>query len=109
MSQHHQLIKNDPRWKEARQACFERDGWACVDCGTTEDLQADHDRVPLSVCLADPELEHLAYDVDNLATRCGPKANGCNQRKGDQLDQAATVRQLWVNAAYPEVAAVLGL
>lgn len=102
MSQHHQQIKNDPRWKEARQRCFERDDWTCVDCGTDADLQADHDRVPLSVCMSDPELEWLAFDVDNLATRCGP----CNRAKSDRME-SRVVRTAWINPAFPEVAAAV--
>lgn len=106
MSQWHAQIKNDPRWHAARAACLDRDGHACVDCGTTEHLEADH-LVPLSVVLADPDTEHLAFDLDNLATRCGPRANGCNQRRGAALDQAGPVRQTWVHAGYPEVVAVV--
>ena len=102
MSQHHQLIKNDPRWKAARQEAFDRDGRECVDCGSTEDLQADHDPVPLWRCLADPELEPLAYDVDNLRTRCGP----CNRKRGGN-DGQELVRQLWISPKYPELLGVV--
>lgn len=101
MSQWHQQIKNDPRWKAARLACFERDGWACVDCGSGEDLQADHDQVPLSVCLSDPELAYLAFDLDNLATRCGP----CNRKKTNRMaGEGEIVRHTWINPRYPELA-----
>lgn len=108
MSAHHQLIKNDPRWHAARRDCFDRDDWTCVDypttgCLGTEQLEADH-IVPLSVVMADEATEHLAFDLDNLATRCKP----CNGRKSDTQDNAL-VRGAWVNPKYAEqLAGVLG-
>lgn len=98
MSRHHAAIKNDPRWHAARAEVFDRDGYACVDCGTGEDLQADH-VVELHL---DPDNLELALDPDNLVTRCGP----CNRAK----HHAGTtqVRQPWVNPRYPEVAALIG-
>lgn len=103
MSRWHDQIKNRPEWHAARLECFERDGYACVDCGTDQDLQADHDPVPLWRCLSDEDLAHLAVDVDNLVTRCGPRANGCNQAKGGRYDGGTLVRHEWINPAYPEV------
>lgn len=104
MSQWHAFIKNDPRWHEARVLCFERDDYACVDCGTDEDLQADH-TPPLSVLFA--SLDHsdavaAACDVEGLATRCGP----CNRRKAATVDQPVeSDRPTWVN---PKWSGVLG-
>lgn len=97
MSQHHEAIKNKAAWHAARLACFERDGFACVDCGAEDDLEADH-VIPLSAVLADPETEYLALDLDNLATRCKP----CNGAKAAKHEGQVT-RGEWINPAYPEV------
>lgn len=95
MSKHFDKIKNHPRWKAARAACFERDGYQCVDCGTDEDLQADH-LIELNQIMATGDLE-LAFDVDNLATRCGP----CNRKRYHEGDKE--FRQEWISPAYPEI------
>lgn len=101
MSQHHQLIKNDPRWLAARQACFDRDDRTCVQCGSTEQLEADH-IVPLSVVLADEATAYLAYDLENLQTLCSP----CNKRKADTID-GQLVRQPWISPKYRETLGVV--
>ena len=98
MSQHHQRIKNDPRWKAARLACLERDDFTCVDCGVTSEelegapledqLQADHIE---ELALA-PE---LALELDNLATRCGQ----CN-RKRHLMGNAGAKRLHWISPKY---------
>ena len=95
MSQHHARIKNDPRYLAARVACFERDGYQCVDCGTDEQLEADH-LVTLEQIAATGEWS-LAWDVDNLATRC----KTCNTRR--YHDKAIEYRQEWISPAYPEI------
>ncbi len=84
MSSHHDHIKNLPAWHAARAECFDRDDYQCVDCGSTEDLQADH-IVPLAVLFAEgptPEAIEIATDPDQLTTRCGK----CNRDKSDRLD-----------------------
>lgn len=99
MSKHHDRIKNDPRWKAARLACLERDGYACLDCGSNEQLEADH-IVPLHVIAASDSWD-LAVDLENLATRC----KSCNIARYHA--GATEVRQQWVNPNYPEVLAAL--
>ena len=96
MSRHHQQIKNDPRWKAARAACFARDDYTCVDCGTTEDLQADH-------LLELAEHPDLAFEVDNLATRCGE----CNRRRYHANTEKGAARSEWASPRFPELLAVI--
>lgn len=92
MSQHHQLIKNDPRWKEAKRLCHERDGWACVQCGETENLEADH-----ITRLADaPE---LAFDLDNLQTLC----ELCHDQKEREYAAGQLERVEWIHDRYSEL------
>lgn len=90
MSAHDALPRVE--WQALRLACFERDDYTCVECGATDDLQADHIR-PLSLY---PE---LGLDLDNLQTLCSP----CNKAKSDK-DDDAVVRLAWLNPAYPELA-----
>lgn len=101
MSQHHELIKNKPEWKAARQACLERDAWTCVNCEATEGLEVDH-IIPLSVVLADEATAYLATDLDNLQTLCGP----CNKAKAAKQENVI-VRQAWVNPSYAELIPIL--
>lgn len=100
MSQHHHKIKNDPRWHEAKRQCHERDGWACVRCGSTDRLQADH-IVRLS------EAPELAFDVDNLQTLCGTPITGCHQAKEKEYDDRTEIRVEWINPKYPELGFVI--
>lgn len=79
-------------WQELRRLCFERDDYTCVECGSTEELQADHIK-PLSLY---PE---LGLDLDNLQTLCGP----CNRRKSD-TDDTTLDRLPWVNPRYADLA-----
>lgn len=62
MSKHHDRIKNDPRWLAARAAAVERDGRACLRCGSEHRLEVNH-----IVRLADGG---EAFDLDNLETLC---------------------------------------
>lgn len=97
MSQHHRPIQNNrARWEAVRLACFERDGYACLECGTDEDLQADH-------VLELEEHPELAFELENLQTLCGP----CNRAKHHRQAKAATVRAEYVSPRYLEVLAAL--
>lgn len=51
-----------------RQELLERDGWACVYCGATDELEIDH-IIPFS--------RGGACSVDNFQVLCGP----CNRSK----------------------------
>lgn len=57
---------------ELRIRIYTRDGYACVECGSTDDLTLDHIH-PWSLGGADTE--------DNLRTLCRP----CNSRKGARV------------------------
>lgn len=92
MSQHHQLIKNDQRWKRARADCLDRDGSACVECGETEGLEVDH-----IVRLEDaPE---LAFDLDNLQTLC----TECHDEKERQYAARQLERVEWIHPEYKQL------
>lgn len=53
-----------------RARVYERDGYRCVECGTTRRLTLDH-RIPRS--------QGGTSDEENLQTMC----RDCNERKGD--------------------------
>lgn len=57
--------------KAQRRALYERDGYRCVRCGSTDDLTADH-IIPVS--------KGGTKDLDNLQTLCG----ACNFVKADR-------------------------
>lgn len=59
-----------PAWK--RCAVYERDGGACLECGTTVDLTLDH---------IHPFSKGGSDEMDNLRTLCRP----CNSRKGAKV------------------------
>lgn len=63
---------SNQRWQLLRTETFNRDGWACVYCGSEEDLTCDH-VVPL--------VRGGTNDNENLATAC----RSCNSSKGDKL------------------------
>lgn len=70
---------NGTRWKKLSAIARRLMPW-CADCGRRTQLTTDH-VIPVS---ARPD---LAYELDNLMTRCKP----CNGRKGDTMPDAATV------------------
>jgi hypothetical protein len=53
-------------------AVLKRDGFACQDCGTEDDIQFDHD-IPWSL--------GGSNEPNNIIVRCGP----CNRRKGNKI------------------------
>lgn len=59
-------------WNELRRTVFERDGWQCVYCGSSDNLEADH-IVPLS--------KGGRSTLDNLSAAC----KSCNSSKGARL------------------------
>lgn len=68
---HSKRVTSTRRWQVLRQAVLERDGWACVDCGTKRGrLEIDH----VNPVRLRPD---LAFDPANCATRCSP----CHTKK----------------------------
>ena len=90
MSQHHARIKNKARWKAARLACFERDDWACVRCGSDEQLEADH----IEELSTAPD---LAFELENLQTLC----RACHIEKTNT--KPGIMRNTWINPRYSEL------
>lgn len=60
--------------KALRQQVYERDGFACVYCGSTEQLSLDH---------RTPEIRGGSHEAANLATAC----LACNGAKRDMTEQ----------------------
>lgn len=64
-------VLQSKRWQVLRQVILERDGWACVDCGTRKGrLEIDH----IQPVRTRPD---LAFDPNNCATRC----SSCHTKK----------------------------
>ena len=61
--------KRKPIPKSVREEVFKRDNYCCVKCGSTKNLEVDHDD-----SLANGGTDH----IDNLQTLC----RDCNRRKG---------------------------
>jgi hypothetical protein len=64
----HPELSNEP-WRDLREMVFQRDGYRCVECGSTTDIECDH-------------IESVRGGgmprMDNLQTLCCR----CNRRKG---------------------------
>lgn len=70
-ARHSKKVTSTRRWQSVRAAVLERDGWACVDCGTRRGrLEVDHIE---AVRLAPGK----AFDPANCATRC----SACHTKK----------------------------
>lgn len=67
---HSKKITRGQRWHVLRMAALERDGWACVKCGSQKRLEVDHVK---------PVRTHpaLAYVMANLQCLCP----ACHTRK----------------------------
>ena len=61
--------KRKPIPKSVREEVFKRDNYCCVKCGSTKNIEVDHDE-----SLANGGTDH----IDNLQTLC----RDCNRRKG---------------------------
>lgn len=90
---HSKRVTSTRRWQVLRQAVLERDGWACVDCGTKRGrLEIDHVK-PVRL------RPDLAFDPSNCATRC----SSCHTKKtriecGHPAAIQSPERQAWANA-----------
>jgi 5-methylcytosine-specific restriction endonuclease McrA len=60
---HSAAIIRTPRWKALRVIAKRRDGWKCVQCGASGDLEVDH----IEPVRTRPD---LAYELSNLQTLC---------------------------------------
>lgn len=69
-ARHSKRITRGPRWKALRIQALDRDGWACLECGTHARLEIDH----IEPVKLRPD---LAYSLNNLQTLCGR----CHARK----------------------------
>ncbi|MEY8829650.1 HNH endonuclease [Sedimentitalea sp. XS_ASV28] len=67
---HSKAVTRGPRWRALRMQALERDGWACVQCGTRKRLECDH----ILPVRTHPD---LAYSLNNLQILCG----ACHARK----------------------------
>ncbi|WP_321340951.1 HNH endonuclease [Breoghania sp.] len=81
-------VYRSPRWKAVRHLAKRRDGFMCVTCGASGDLEVDHIK-PVRTA---PE---LAFELSNLQTLCV----ACHSRKtrieigfGNEVDPQ---RQAW--------------
>lgn len=64
-------------WKKLRQACFDRDGHKCLDCGTTENLRAHH------VQYRDSPYQTKLCDVETLCDKCHERAHQIKRFNGE--------------------------
>jgi 5-methylcytosine-specific restriction endonuclease McrA len=87
-------VYRDPRWPALSEACIERAGFTCVDCGRhelelddNERLLADHRRGTLEAIAAG-----VALELDELDARCstcsGRRDGQRAARQGGALDSA---------------------
>lgn len=67
-------VQRDPVSKKLREQVFERDGYACIQCGRRHQLTADHIR---------PLIAGGETTLKNLQTLC----RSCNSRKGGRFSE----------------------
>lgn len=93
----HHKLRNTQQWRDVREEALDRDGYACVRCGSVEDLEVDHIH----------ELQHypeLAYELDNLQTLCQP----CHVDKGKEAP-VDIERTEWINPKYADAFRAAGV
>ena len=84
---HGSAIYRTNQWKAVRLLAKRRDGFKCVSCGASGDLEVDH----IQPVRTHPE---LAYELSNLQTLCV----SCHSRKTRievGLDEIDPARQAW--------------
>lgn len=90
---HSKRVTSTRRWQLLRMAVLERDGFACVDCGSKRGpLEIDH----IQPVRLRPD---LAFDPANCAARCKP----CHTRKtriecGHPAPIQSPARHAWAKA-----------
>jgi 5-methylcytosine-specific restriction protein A len=87
---HSKKITRGQRWHVLRMAVLERDGWACVNCGSQKRLEVDHVK---------PVRTHpaLAYTAANLQVLC-PACHTKKTRLEIGLKPVPEDRQAWRNS-----------
>lgn len=80
-----------PRWVALCLTIKERDGFACVQCGSTEDLTVDHVH-PLASFTQEQWDEGEQWNPDLLQTLC----RRCNSIKQDKVAKRVT----WFNKRF---------
>ncbi|MES2665417.1 MAG: HNH endonuclease [Pseudomonadota bacterium] len=63
---HSRKITRGARWHVLRMAVLERDGWACVKCGSQKRLEVDH----INPVRTHPELAHVTANLQALCPAC---------------------------------------
>ena len=66
---HSAKVTRGPRWKALRMQALDRDGWACVRCGTHKRLECDH----IKPVRTHPELAYTLSNLQMLCARCHTK------------------------------------
>ncbi|WP_417429530.1 HNH endonuclease [Kiloniella sp.] len=62
-------VTRGPRWRFLRRQALDRDGWACVRCGTHMRLECDH----IKPVRTHPELSYTFSNLQILCGRCHAK------------------------------------
>jgi 5-methylcytosine-specific restriction endonuclease McrA len=70
-------VYHSARFKRLRLVAFARDDWACVDCGYEDETRTGAGLLADHVLPFDGPDDPLAWELENLATRCSV----CSGRK----------------------------
>lgn len=84
---HSKKVTRGRRWQVLRMAMLERDGFACVDCGSMRRLEVDH----VKPVRTHPE---LSFSPANLAVRCA-RCHARKTRVEIGLKPVSPERQAW--------------